>query len=107
MKCDHCGRQINTYRHAPYGLPVFVCKDCYKKILESKVGKTTSENTSDEKENKMSLEHIIALLEILEMTMDQAIKDASQEWEDDLCDELHRLIWEALAICKGMKIKEL
>lgn len=54
----------------------------------------------------MSLEHVIALLEVLEMTIDQAIKDASPEWEDNLCDELHRLIWETLAICKGMKIKE-
>ena len=58
----------------------------------------------------MSLEHVIALLEVLETTVDQAIKNASPDWEktfyvDDLC-EVHRLIWEALAICKGMKIKD-
>ena len=28
----------------------------------------------------MSLEHVIALLEVLEMTMDQAIKNASPDW---------------------------
>ncbi len=58
----------------------------------------------------MSLEHVIALIEVLELTVDQTIKNASPDWEktfyvDDLC-EVRRLIWEALAICKGMKIKE-
>lgn len=50
-------------------------------------------------------EHVILPLEFLEMTMVQTIKDASQKMEDNLRDELCRLI-ETVTTCKGIKIEE-
>ena len=38
MKCDKCGIALtvsNTGGHAPYGIPLFVCKSCYNKLRES------------------------------------------------------------------------
>lgn len=38
MKCDKCGIALtvsNTGGHAPYGIPLFVCKSCYNKLKES------------------------------------------------------------------------
>lgn len=47
MKCDKCGIALtvsNTGGHAPYGIPLFVCKSCYNKLKESE--KDLQESTS-------------------------------------------------------------
>jgi DNA-directed RNA polymerase subunit M/transcription elongation factor TFIIS len=45
MKCDKCGVALtvsNTGGHAPYGIPLFVCKTCYNKLKESEKDLQTS-----------------------------------------------------------------
>ena len=38
MKCDKCGVELtpgNDGGFAPYGIPMYVCKACYRKLKES------------------------------------------------------------------------
>lgn len=40
MTCDYCGKSLTVAdkpKHAPHGLPLFVCSKCYEQLKESKV----------------------------------------------------------------------
>lgn len=64
MRCDKCGIALtvaNTAGHAPYGIPLFVCKSCYNKLKESEkdLQKEYEENRMIEFEIKNTIQNAI------------------------------------------------